>query len=103
MYSKQITSKLKGILEESVEILNDLRSCKDFVTDVGSLVVRCEQYGKEEFNKWCADMVDAVDNGDLGMEISGRLMEITTDGVLKVNYSEKLVTLLRDVRQLGIK
>lgn len=36
------------------------------------------------------------------MEINGRLMDLNAkDGKMKVNYSERLVTLLREVRQLG--
>lgn len=36
------------------------------------------------------------------LETHGRLMELNhKDGKMKVNYSERLVTLLREVRQLG--
>ena len=36
------------------------------------------------------------------LETNGRLMELNhKDGKMRVNYSERLVTLLREVRQLG--
>ena len=48
-------------------------------------------------------MEDALDNPDqpLALQMTGRLMEFDfSDGTLKVNYSERLVSLLREVRQL---
>ena len=39
---------------------------------------------------------------DSSLETNGRLMELNhKDGKMRVNYSERLVTLLREVRQLG--
>jgi hypothetical protein len=39
-------------------------------------------------------------NDEFGSQMRGRLMEINSAGILTVNYSERLVTLLREHRQL---
>lgn len=45
-------------------------------------------------------MLSRSDN-ELSLQISGRLMDIDLqDGLIKVNYSERLVLLIREVRQL---
>lgn len=49
-------------------------------------------------------MIAAIDsrNDPINLETSGRLMELSAgDGKLHVQYSDRLVTLLREVRQLS--
>jgi dynein heavy chain 2, cytosolic len=45
-------------------------------------------------------MESALKGGRLSLEMTGRLMEFDADGNMVVRYSEAMVTLLRDVRQL---
>jgi dynein heavy chain 2, cytosolic len=46
-------------------------------------------------------MGDALDDGELSLEMTGRVMEFDVEGNMIVNYSERLVPLLRDTRQLS--
>ena len=46
-------------------------------------------------------MEEALDDGELSLEMTGRVMEFDVDGNMIVNYSERLVSLLRDSRQLA--
>ena len=49
-----------------------------------------------------ADLNDESGESELALETTGRLMDFEhTDGKLRVHYSDRLVTLLREVRQLG--
>ncbi|TPX62627.1 hypothetical protein PhCBS80983_g00247 [Powellomyces hirtus] len=61
------------------------------------------QYEKTQFAEWMADTENAMDDpeGPMALKQAGRLMELDyADGKLKVNFSNQLVTLIREVRQL---
>ncbi|TPX70937.1 hypothetical protein SpCBS45565_g01524 [Spizellomyces sp. 'palustris'] len=61
------------------------------------------KYEKEQFAEWVADTEDAMEDpgGLMSLKRTGRLMELDfSDGKLRVNYSDELVTLIREVRQL---
>jgi dynein heavy chain 2 len=62
-------------------------------------------YGKQLFNDWLQTFKNALSNKDerAKYEMTGQLMEFDYEagGLLKVNYSEKLVTLVKDARILG--
>lgn len=58
---------------------------------------------REAFDVWCRDLIAAIaDSSDpIGLETSGRLMELEARrGRLRVNYADRLVRLLTEVRQL---
>ena len=61
------------------------------------------EYQREQFDGWSRQTLAAIDSkaNSLSLETSGRLMELgKKDGKLRVHYSDRLVTLLREVRQL---
>jgi hypothetical protein len=62
-------------------------------------------YTSQLFQDWRDDVERLLGDKDspLVLETQGRLMEldVRNDGRLKVHYSERLVTLLRETRQLG--
>ena len=65
---------------------------KEFISEVKS-------YEKRLFSKWESDINDTLSNKKESLQLSGKLMEIDmSTGMLKVHYSEKLVTMLKDVR-----
>ncbi|KAJ3146349.1 Cytoplasmic dynein 2 heavy chain 1 [Geranomyces michiganensis] len=67
------------------------------------LYEKLKQYEKTQFADWIGDMETAMDSpeGPMALKQAGRLMELDyTDGKLKVNFSNELVTLIREVRQL---
>ncbi len=75
----------------------------NFAALSGELLADLKAYQQEQYNFWSKDLEETLDNPDspLVLQMSGRLMEFDfSDGTLKVNYSEKLVTLLQEVRQL---
>ncbi|KAJ3141233.1 Cytoplasmic dynein 2 heavy chain 1 [Geranomyces variabilis] len=67
------------------------------------LYEKLKQYEKTQFADWIGDMESTMDSpeGPMALKQAGRLMELDyTDGKLKVNFSNELVTLIREVRQL---
>ncbi|KAI9102585.1 dynein heavy chain and region D6 of dynein motor-domain-containing protein [Phlyctochytrium arcticum] len=64
---------------------------------------RLKTFEKEQFEEWVADTETLMDdpNGFKALRKTGRLMELDfTDGRLRVNFADDLITLIREVRQL---
>lgn len=75
-----------SFLKNSMEIQNEIIKYKD-----------------DQFADWCAETLQELEKPDgvLALKRTGRLMDLDyTDGKLRVNYDDRLVTLLRQVRQL---
>ena len=51
--------------------------------------------------EWCDVTGEALEDGELSLQMTGRVMEFDVEGNMMVNYSEKLVTLLKDSRHLS--
>lgn len=68
--------------------------CKEFIEEI-------KAYEKKQFSKWESEINQLLKSKWESLELSGKLMEIDIkSGLLTVHYSEKLITLLKDVRQL---
>ena len=78
---------------------------KKFDTECKDLCAQIKDYEDNYFNKWLAGIQKALSNPTekLKYQMSGQLMEFDYEagGLLKVNYSDKLVTLVKDARMLG--
>ena len=62
-----------------------------------------ESYEIEQLNQWKSDLTEAEysDEG-LGLQMNGRMMDLDMqNSILTVNYSDKLIILIRDIRQLS--
>lgn len=108
-------------------LLGDLDGFKKFRKEITELLEELQGYRNDLFDNWSHSMISALGdpkqslrlalfmnsfnmtdcNGDfsllLSLQTSGRLMELSKkdQGKLIVHYSERLVTLLREVRQLS--
>ena len=64
-----------------------------------------KDFGQEQFKTWKNILLNGLANkdADLILEKTGKLLELDTsnDGLLKVHFSERLVVLLKEVRQLS--
>jgi dynein heavy chain 2 len=117
VWARQILNKAEHIISTAQSLLSDLPRISNFHTSSNELLADLKSYQQEQYNFWVKgnlnnsfvlyllliDMEDALDNPDqpLALQMTGRLMEFDfSDGTLKVNYSERLVSLLREVRQL---
>eukprot|EP00501_MAST-03F_sp_TOSAG23-6_P000982 GSMAST32.ASY1.ANO1.1018.1 assembled CDS len=100
VWAKQCEARMRGLLTRSRHILSDLSLYDDFKGMIQELMEKLRTWRRNEFQNWVDATEYLLDDGELSLEVSGQLMEIDVDGELIVNYSEKLVRLLREVRQL---
>ncbi len=97
-------------------MFQDLAGFRDFSDQAEHLEQKLGRMVREEYDKWEGEVLECMRNGSdvmsgrkmtvskplLSEKMSGKLIEINEQtGILAVNYSERLVTLLREVRQLG--
>ena len=68
--------------------------CKELIEEI-------KGYEKKQFQRWESEINNLLKNKRDNLELTGRLMDIDSkSGLLSVHFSERLITLLKDVRQL---
>jgi dynein heavy chain 2 len=103
LWARQLSQKVDSNKKLCQSMLGDLRNIEKYNTLCEEFAVGIKEFENEQFKKWRDDIEGALNNKNepLALQMSGRLMELDFDtGLLRVHYSEKLVTLLKDVRQL---
>ncbi|XP_056138994.1 cytoplasmic dynein 2 heavy chain 1 [Lampris incognitus] len=95
-------------VEDSVRIaealLSDLSGFRGFLCFCDDVLEVLRAYEQEQFEDWSRDVLSGVADPKSGIsfQASNCVMELDhVDGRLKVNYSDRLGTLLREVRQLS--
>ena len=95
--------QVSDTLSTAESLLGDLNGHKTFYREAVELKDELYDYQKEQFDGWSRQTLAAIESktGSLSLETSGRLMELgQKDGKMRVHYSNRLVSLLREVRQL---
>ncbi|KAG8470560.1 hypothetical protein KFE25_008981 [Diacronema lutheri] len=83
-------------------LLADLQGAERFRAKAEDLKAYLADYGDQQFAEWCEDVERALVDEEQGVQLTGRLMVISSqDASLVVNFSDRLVQFLRDVRQLA--
>lgn len=97
---QQKTQRIVLAAEELFEDLDGVRRLRELGEGfLGSL----REYQQNQFKAWKTEVEAAVRNESdpLALEVTGKMMVLDLkDGLLKVSYSERLVQLLKEVRQL---
>ncbi|XP_067663541.1 cytoplasmic dynein 2 heavy chain 1-like isoform X1 [Haliotis asinina] len=104
IYVRQLEAKVDETKQVAEALLGDLTGFDKFRRDATELRDELESWRKDQFDEWTRDIQALVEDTrqPLSLETNGRLMELNQkDGKLRVNYSDRLVTLLREVRQLS--
>jgi len=104
VWTRQLEAKVTDTLSTAEVLLGDLVGFKAFQRETAELEDELREYQKEQFDSWSRQVLAAIDNPrePLSLQTSGKLMELGhKDGKLRVHYGDKLVTLLREVRQLA--
>ncbi|OMJ92391.1 hypothetical protein SteCoe_4833 [Stentor coeruleus] len=103
VWARQLYTKLNRTYSSSEWLLADLENFKKLRHFKDTLGKKLEDYQKQSFGSWCGGVDKALsDKSDpIALDITGKLMELDlTDGFLKVGFSDKLVQLIKEVRQL---
>uniref|UniRef100_A0AAR2JAS5 Dynein heavy chain tail domain-containing protein n=1 Tax=Pygocentrus nattereri TaxID=42514 RepID=A0AAR2JAS5_PYGNA len=100
VWVRQLLMKVESSVKMAEALLLDLPGFSAFVRLCADLQEQLRAYEQEHFEDWSRDLLSGLADPKSG--ISNRVMELDhTDGKLKIHYSERLVSLLREVRQLS--
>lgn len=82
----------------------DVAGYKRFHSSITSLLGDFSRSKNDHFEEWCREMLNNIhsdEKSNINLETNGKLMELNhKDGKLDVLYGDKLITLLREVKQL---
>ena len=99
--ARQIATSARASCAGASLLFGDLKGFADFESLAKELSQRARKTEQELLAEWATEVKLALQGGEEGMRMRGQLMEITHAGLLSVNYSSRLVQLLREVRQLS--
>eukprot|EP01049_Picozoa_sp_SAG25_P002666 SAG25_NODE_143_length_14049_cov_6.050817_1_plen_2680_part_10 len=103
-FAAQLLTKAHTARTAATSLLGGLASAKELLDGCEDLTKELGEFRDSEFKMWTEDITDALlERGSpLALQTTGRVMQIdfAGDKKLRVNYSGKLVSLLREVRQL---
>ncbi|KAG8523219.1 Cytoplasmic dynein 2 heavy chain 1, partial [Galemys pyrenaicus] len=93
VWVRQLELKVDDTIKIAEALLSDLSGFWSFHRSAEDLLDQFKLYEQEQFDDW---------SRDIHIEANSRIMELDpNDGSLKVHYSDRLVILLREVRQLS--
>ena len=105
IWSRQLKLKIQNNLKVSNGLLADLSGMRNLESASKEIIGAIDDFENNLFTDWVEGIKRAMQNPSekAKFEMSGQLMEFDYEagGLLKVNYSEKLVTLVKDARVLG--
>ncbi|KAH3831149.1 hypothetical protein DPMN_104411, partial [Dreissena polymorpha] len=103
VFVRQLEAKVEENLKTSESLLSDLSGFQKFRKEATELRDEMVNWRQETFDEWCREVQALIDDHKkpLSLETNGRLMDLDLKtGELVVNYGDRLVTLMREVRQL---
>eukprot|EP00048_Salpingoeca_helianthica_P012918 m.191084 g.191084 ORF g.191084 m.191084 type:complete len:4245 (+) comp15437_c5_seq48:84-12818(+) len=104
VFAKQLDARTEGVRDTARKTVDDLPAGKDVLAACDSLAAELQAHAAELFEGWERDTLQQLDDRDSGLtlETTVRLMEFDQrDRKLCVHYGDKLVSLLRETRQLA--
>uniref|UniRef100_A0A914XX81 Cytoplasmic dynein 2 heavy chain 1 n=1 Tax=Panagrolaimus superbus TaxID=310955 RepID=A0A914XX81_9BILA len=103
IWLRQQKAQAEELKETCAKMLNDLKEYPQLEKNVEHFIQELKASESEQFDAWSRDVLQAIDDSSdsIALETSGKLMILEKEGrVLRVNYSDRLVRLLREVRQI---
>uniref|UniRef100_A0A670Y532 Dynein cytoplasmic 2 heavy chain 1 n=1 Tax=Pseudonaja textilis TaxID=8673 RepID=A0A670Y532_PSETE len=104
VWVRQLELKVDDAIKIAEALLSDLSGFQNFQQIADDLQEQLKMYEQEQFDDWSRDIHTGLSNPKSGLCIQANspVMELNhSDGALKIHYSDRLVTLLREVRQLS--
>ncbi|KAJ6633478.1 hypothetical protein lerEdw1_014502, partial [Lerista edwardsae] len=104
VWVRQLQLKVDDAVKIAEALLSDLSGFRNFRRTADELLEQLKVYEQEQFDDWSRDIQSGLSNPKSGLciQASSPVMELDhSDGALKIHYSDRLVTLLREVRQLS--
>ncbi|XP_029458286.1 cytoplasmic dynein 2 heavy chain 1 [Rhinatrema bivittatum] len=104
VWVRHLELKVDDTIKIAEALLFDLSGFQSFRRSADDLLEQFKIYEQDHFDDWSREIQSGLSDSKSGIciQASSRVMELDhSDGTLKINYSDRLVTLLREVRQLS--
>lgn len=96
VWLRQLRWRLEEMAQICTKVLSDLSASNDFISAARHLMEDVDDYEKECYKGWLADVED--NDYTLTLNEDAPLMAIDSNGRVQVNFSERLVQLLKEYR-----
>jgi dynein heavy chain 2 len=96
MWLRMLRGRVSQMMTMCKSLLSDLTRAKEFDEQCKELRQQIEDYEQDTLKNWTLDVLD--NRSKLKLDASARLMDIDNHGKVEVNYSPRLVELIREVR-----
>jgi len=102
VWVRQVTDRVTQTMKTCKQLLADLPRMEGFGETCKNFLEELSDYEKELFTTWQEEVVDRMQDDDdpIGVDTSQTLMKLGSDGRIKVNFSERLVEVMKEVRLL---
>ena len=98
--AKQLEAKANKVLQTSQKLLEDLKGFESLQQMVTELLKDLKQQHAELFDSWTSEISSLIKEGVLTLKESDPVVQFSKDNkLMRVNYSDRLVTLISEVRQ----
>ena len=98
--AKQLEAKANEVLQTSQKLLEDLKGFESLQQMVTELLKDLKQQNAEVFDSWTSEISSLIKEGVLTLKESDPVVQFSKDNkLMRVNYSDRLVTLISEVRQ----
>ncbi|XP_038031862.1 cytoplasmic dynein 2 heavy chain 1 isoform X2 [Anas platyrhynchos] len=104
VWVRQLELKVDNAIKLAEALLSDLSGFQSFHQSADSFLEQLKVYEQEQFDDWSRDIQSELSNPKSGLCIQANSPVMELDhvfGTLNILYSDRLVTLLREVRQLS--
>ncbi|KAL6730872.1 hypothetical protein Aduo_001798 [Ancylostoma duodenale] len=104
VWIRQQTNKLEHMQSLCSALLDDLSGYPTLSSRMKSFMQKLKAAEQECYDQWCRETIQAIDDptDSIALETKGRIMVLEQKrGTLNVNYSDRLIKLLKEVRQLA--
>ncbi|XP_009693327.1 PREDICTED: cytoplasmic dynein 2 heavy chain 1-like, partial [Cariama cristata] len=104
VWVRQLELKMDDAIKLAEALLSDLSGFQTFHRSADSFLEQLKVYEQEQFDDWSRNIQSELSNPKSGLCIQANSPVMELDhvfGTLNILYSDRLVTLLREVRQLS--
>lgn len=102
IWAQSARSRIREMVSSSKPFLSQLPGWEHFASLAEDLESRCNSWQKQVFHEWSEATQSAIQDGnELSLHLNKKVVEFDKHGNLVVNYTEALVQLLREARQLS--
>ncbi|TNN71607.1 Cytoplasmic dynein 2 heavy chain 1 [Liparis tanakae] len=104
VWVQQLIHKIEDSVRIAAALLPELSGFQGFLQACEEVLELLRAYEQEQFEDWSRDLLSGLADprSGISLQASDRVMDLDhADGRLKIQYSDRLVVLLREVRQLS--